>query len=107
VLAREHARLFPDGFVLHLGRPTPAAFAALSPDVRQAIWRDAIRRATGARRRPSAASPAWRVTALAPQGALTHVFVRKVLRSPDEQAWTERIQPLAWRVGTSVGRRRS
>jgi hypothetical protein len=113
-LAQEHARLFPDGFVLHVGRRAPAVFAALPADVRQAIWRDAIRRTTGARRQASAASPAWRVTAFAPRGALTQVFVRPRLAarangaarpagvapqdSPAEQAWATRLRQSAWRV---------
>ncbi|HET6150141.1 MAG TPA: hypothetical protein VFH68_21550 [Polyangia bacterium] len=74
-LAHEHARLFPGGFILRVGHRPPPAFAGLLPEVRQAIWRDAVRRATGARRHPSPASTHWRVTTLAPEGSLTHVFV--------------------------------
>ena len=74
-LERAHARLFPGGFTLHVGRRPPAAFLALEPEVRQAIWRDAIRRVTAGRRRASPASALWRVHALAPGGTLTHVFV--------------------------------
>ncbi len=113
-LAQEHARLFPEGFVLQVGRRAPAVFVALPAEVRQAIWRDAIRRTTGARRQASAASPVWRVTAFAPRGALTHVFVRPRLAAgstggarpvgvapqdpPAEQVWATRLRQSAWRV---------
>ena len=61
--------LFPGGFTLRVGHRPPAAFRALPADVRQAIWRDAIRRVAGGRHRASAASPAWQVSAFAPAAA--------------------------------------
>ena len=107
-LTREHARLFPGGFTLRVGQRAPRAFAALPPDVRQAIWREAIRRATGARRRSSPVLAQWRVTALAPDGRLTRVFVapRTEARAaaPDgggseaDRDWTRSLQQSAWRV---------
>jgi hypothetical protein len=109
-LERAHARLFPRGFSLHVGRRPPAAFAALPADVRQAIWRDAIRRATAGRRRTSAASAQWRITAFAPGGTLTHVFVTprtaspgtpggaETSGSPNDQEWAAVLQGSAWRA---------
>jgi hypothetical protein len=107
-LEREHARLFPDGFILRVGRRPPGVFVALPADVRQAIWRDAIRRATGGRRRTSAASAAWNVTAFAPGGTLTHVFVAPRARPQAAEAadagasphrvWAEALKRAAWRV---------
>jgi hypothetical protein len=83
-LTRAHARLFPEGFTLRVGHAPPRAFAALAGEVRQAIWRDAIRRATGIRRRASPASASWRVTVLAPAGRLTHVFVAPRAAAPGD-----------------------
>jgi len=103
-LAREHERVFPGGFTLHVGHRPPAAFRALPADVRQAIWRDAIRRVAGGRHRASAASPAWQVSAFAPGGGLTHVFVRPRVvdgvpdRAADERAWAARLQQSSWRI---------
>lgn len=103
-LAREHERVFPGGFTLHVGHRAPDAFRALPADVRQAIWRDAIRRVAGSRHRASAASPAWQVSAFAPGGSLTHVFVRPrpperaPARAADERAWAERLQQSSWRI---------
>jgi hypothetical protein len=108
-LEREHARLFPGGLVLRLGHRPPAAFAALAADVRQAIWREAIRRVTGGRRRASPASAAWHVTALAAAGRLSHVFLAprdgtadpsRALRQRD---WALLLQRAAWRVPTVDG----
>jgi hypothetical protein len=108
-LAREHARLFPGGFTLRVGQRPPPAFAALPAEIRQAIWRDAIRRATGARHHPSAASARWSVTALAPEGCLTQVFVAPRAGSPThagdhatspERAWAERLRRVTWQVAT-------
>lgn len=114
VLEREHARLFPTGFTLRVGRPPPAAFSVLPADVRQAIWREAIRRVTGKRRRgPSAsASSSWQVTALAPEGRLTHVFVAPrrpdvggaAESDPDHRAWAIVLQGAAWGVPPAATR---
>jgi hypothetical protein len=103
-LAREHERVFPGGFTLRVGHRPPAVFRSLPADVRQAIWRDAIRRVAGARHRASAATPAWQVSAFAPGGGLTHIFVRPHVadvtpdRAADERAWAERLQQSSWRI---------
>jgi hypothetical protein len=103
-LAREHERLFPGGFSLRVGHRPPAPFRVLAADVRQAIWRDAIRRVAGGRHRASVASPAWQVSACAPDGGLTQVFVRPRPAdvAPDhaaqERAWAERLQQSSWRI---------
>jgi len=103
-LAREHGRAFPGGFTLRVGHRPPAAFRALPAEVRQAIWRDAIRRVAGGRHRASAASSAWQVTACAPNGELTQVFVRPRRsdlapdRAAQERAWAERLQQSSWRI---------
>jgi hypothetical protein len=103
-LEREHERLFPGGFSLRVGHRPPARFRALAADVRQAIWRDAIRRVAGGRHRASAASPAWQVSACAPDGGLTQVFVRPRPadvapdRAAQERAWAERLQQSSWRI---------
>jgi hypothetical protein len=108
-LAREHERLFPGGITLRVGQRPPAAFRALPADVRQAIWRDAIRRVAGGKHRASAASPAWQVSALAPDGGLTQVFVRRRPGdiAPDhaaqERAWAERLQQSSWRIPFDAG----
>jgi hypothetical protein len=108
-LAREHERLFPGGFSLRVGHRPPAAFRALPADVRQAIWRDAVRRVAGGKHRASAASPAWQVSACAPDGALTQVFVRPrvagvtVERAAQERAWAERLQQSSWRISYDAG----
>lgn len=114
VLEREHARLFPSGFTLRIGRPPPAAFSVLPADIRQAIWREAIRRVTGKRRRgPSAsASSSWQVTALAPEGRLTHVFVAPRRpgvggaseTDPDQRAWALVLQAATWAVPPAATR---
>ena len=106
-LAQEHARLFPGGFTLRVGQRPPPVFAALSGEIRQAIWRAAIRRATGARHHPSPASAQWRVTALAPEGRLTQVFVAPRAGAPadgggaaasPEHAWAERLRRATWQI---------
>jgi hypothetical protein len=117
-LQRAHARLFPGGFTLHVGRKPPAAFVALPPEIRQAIWRDAIRRATAGRRRASAASVQWRVHTFAPHGRLTHVFVAPraaaptglaldpaatqpgapASASPNDREWDTLLRQSAWRT---------
>jgi hypothetical protein len=105
-LEREHARLFPGGLVLRVGHRPPAVFAALSADVRQAIWRDAIRRVTGGRRRASSASHAWHVTAFAAAGRLSHVFLAprdpRALADPSRAAchriWALLLQQAVWRA---------
>ena len=115
-LQRAHARLFPGGFTLHVGRRPPAAFVGLPPEVRQAIWRDAIRRVTAGRRRASAASAQWRVHTFAPHGRLTHVFVAPRaaaagglapeptgarsggLASSSEREWDRLLQRSGWRT---------
>ncbi|HEY7373988.1 MAG TPA: hypothetical protein VIF57_17640 [Polyangia bacterium] len=105
-LEREHARLFPGGLVLRVGRRPPAAFAALAADVRQAIWRDAIRRVTGGRRRASPASEAWHVSAFAAAGRLSHVFLAPraagTLADPSRarchRSWALLLQQAVWRV---------
>jgi hypothetical protein len=89
-----------------VGHRPPAAFAALSADVRQAIWRDAIRRATGGRRRASPASEAWHVTAFAAAGRLSHVFRAprdpRALADPSRAAchriWALLLQQAVWRA---------
>jgi len=107
-LAREHARAFPGGFTLRVGHRPPAVFRALPAEMRQSIWRDAIRRVAGGRHRASPASPAWQVSAFAPGGGLTQVFVRprpaagaEALdrdRSATERAWAERLAQSSWRI---------
>jgi hypothetical protein len=94
---------------LRVGHRPPAAFRALPADVRQAIWRDAVRRVAGGKHRASAASPAWQVSACAPDGALTQVFVRPrvagvtVERAAQERAWAERLQQSSWRISYDAG----
>ena len=103
-LARDHERAFPGGFTLRVGHRPPAAFSALPADVRQAIWRDAIRRVAGGKHRASVASPAWQVSACAPDGGLTQVFVRPRVagvtadRAAEERTWAERLQQSSWRI---------
>ena len=109
-LEREHARLFPGGLVLRVGRRPPAAFAALAADVRQAIWRDAIRRVAGGRRRASPASDAWHVTAFAAAGRLSHVFLAprdpRAIADPSRalcrRSWALLLQRAAWRVPATL-----
>jgi hypothetical protein len=111
-LERAHAELFPGGFTLHIGRKPPAVFVALAAEVRQAIWRDAIRRTTAGRRRASAASEHWSVHVFAPAGELTQVFVAPraprakepaatPLPSPRDRAWAHLLQQATWQTPTS------
>ena len=69
-LRAAHARLFPAGFVVRVGRSPPRAFTELPPRLRQEIWREGIRAARGAPSRIRFA-----VTAYAPRGAVDALFV--------------------------------
>jgi hypothetical protein len=108
-LEHAHADRFPGGFTLHVGHRPPPAFLALTAEVRQAIWRDAIRRATAGRRRASVASAQWRVHAFAPGGRLTQVFVtprddRSASPSPSTNAreWARMLQRSMWQIPAPI-----
>ncbi len=95
-LAREHARVFADGFVLRVGGPAPPPFLALAPRVRQAIWRDALRDRAGARGRSG-----WFVTCLARDGGPDTVFVAPRPVSADRaSAWRRLLRTAEWRLGS-------
>lgn len=92
-LARAHAAIFPEGFVLHVGRRPPASFASLPPVDRQAIWRDAVRALRGSRGRSG-----WMVTAYAPRGAAEVLYVaRRPVRSEQATEWAKILGPATWR----------
>ncbi|HEY8073885.1 MAG TPA: hypothetical protein VIF62_07245, partial [Labilithrix sp.] len=74
-LAAAHARLFPKGFALVVGRAPPETFAALAPSMRQAVWSDALRDLRRRRGGGAAKSQrAWYVTAHAPDGPIRAIF---------------------------------
>jgi hypothetical protein len=93
-LERDHARLFPGGFVLRVGCRPPPPFEALEPTVRQAIWRDGLRHQRRIRGRS-----AWFVTTFAPQGAAEVLFVTpRPITTEQAQAWHAKIAPFHWRM---------
>jgi hypothetical protein len=93
-LESEHARLFPEGFVLRVGRRPPPRFEALEGVARQAIWRDGLRHQRGIRGRS-----AWFVTTFAPRGAAEVLFVSpRPITSEQAQAWRAKIAPFGWRI---------
>jgi hypothetical protein len=77
----EHRRLFPDGFVLRLGKPAPATFLALAPSTRQAVWRDAL--AADRRRRGRSG---WCVVPYAPDGVIAAIFAARRPVAPERMA---------------------
>lgn len=88
-----YTRLFPEGFVLHIGRPSPSRFLGLEPTVRQAIWRDALRSQRGMRSRSG-----WFVTAYAPHGTTEVLFATpRPVKSEEAAAWYAHLAPLGWR----------
>ncbi len=92
-LARAHARIFPEGFVVEVGRRPPPAFAALSAVDRQAIWRDAVRALRGSRSRSG-----WMVTAYAPRGTAEVLYVAKrPVRSKEATEWASLLSRATWR----------
>ena len=104
-LERAHARLFPKGFVLRVGRRPPPSFEALEPAARQAIWRDGLRH----QRRIRGRSP-WFVTTFAPRGPAEVLFVApRPITSEEAQAWHTQIAPFGWRIlpptSATTGRR--
>lgn len=93
-LGAVHARLFPDGFVLRVGRAAPARFRALDPDIRQAIWRDAVRAHRGMRGRSG-----WFVTCFAPDGPTEAVFAApRPVDAGKSHAWWAELEPASWRL---------
>ncbi|MBX3188509.1 MAG: hypothetical protein KF819_15950 [Labilithrix sp.] len=98
-LAAAHARLFPDGVVLRVGAPSPAAFLGLAPTLRQAIWRDALRGQRGIRSRSG-----WFVTVYAPEGATELLFAApRPIESEHAAAWYAKLAPFGWRLGEREG----
>jgi hypothetical protein len=94
-----YKRLFPEGFVLHIGQTSPSRFLALEPTVRQAIWRDALRSQRGMRSRSG-----WFVTVYAPHGATEVLFAApRPLKSEDAAAWYAHLAPFGWRQAGSFG----
>ena len=91
-LRAEHARLFPEGFVVAIGQAPPPSFRALSPATRQALWRDAIRAGRGAKRHSR-----WYVTIFAPDGAAEAIFAAPKPVEPARAA--------AWRATLDRGAR--
>lgn len=93
-LARAHARFFPDGFVLHVGRRPPSSFLALPATQRQAIWRDAVRAQRGIRGRSG-----WFVTAYAPRGAAEILYVtRRPVKAGPAGEWHGLLRRHGFRV---------
>ncbi len=93
-LGAVHARLFPEGFVLRVGRAAPARYRALDPEVRQAIWRDAVRAHRGMRGRSG-----WFVTCFAPDGPTEAVFAAPRPVDPARsEAWWRELEPASFRL---------
>jgi hypothetical protein len=93
-LEAEFVRLFPQGFVVHVGRRPPAAFASLAPVERQAIWRDALRAQRGSRSRSG-----WFVTSYAPDGATEAFFAtRRPVTAEEGARWHAIVAPHGYRI---------
>jgi hypothetical protein len=98
-LAAEHARLFPEGFVLRVGAAPPRRFLALAPAMRQAIWRDALRARAGARGRSG-----WFVTSLSRVGSPEAVFAAPRPIAGDQlMTWRNAMRSAEWRLGRGQG----
>lgn len=93
-LGAAHAQAFRDGFTVIVGGRPPARFVALSPAIRQAIWRDGLRVHRGGRARTG-----WFVSTYSRHGALEALFIAPRPVSPDQvRAWRERLKQLEWRI---------
>jgi hypothetical protein len=96
-LAREHAALFPGGFVVRVGSAAPPSFLALPAVTRQAIWRDALRSRFGARGR----SGYW-VTSLGDDGSPSAIFVAPLAPGPpsleNRARWRSSLEAAEWRL---------
>ncbi len=98
-LGAAHARIFPEGFVLWVGRSAPPRYVALASPIRQAIWRDAVRAQRGNRGRSG-----WFVTAYAPEGATKVIFAApRPVTSEQATAWYRLLWPHGWRVSPDGG----
>ncbi|HVJ91510.1 MAG TPA: hypothetical protein VM580_17020, partial [Labilithrix sp.] len=91
-----YTRLFPCGMAIRVGRRPPRAFLAISPVVRQAIWRDAVRRNAG---RTGRGVPEWFVSVHAPKGSIEILFVAPTPLVPEARtAWRVYTNPFGWRL---------
>lgn len=97
VLAKRHAELFPDGFVVRPGATPPKSFLALPSFVRQAIWRDAVRSLTAGRSRSG-----WFVSCWTTGGVPEMLFVAPPPVSPEQRArWAVVMDSVDWRLGAT------
>ncbi|CAN5903754.1 hypothetical protein BH11MYX4_BH11MYX4_32970 [soil metagenome] len=95
-LAATHARLFPEGFVVQIMRRAPPRFLALSPVVRQAIWRDALREHGGGR---AQGRSGFHVTTFGPRGPIEALFVSpRPVASADAGEWRKALRRCGWQV---------
>jgi hypothetical protein len=95
-LAATHARLFPGGFVVRIMRRAPAPFLALSPVIRQAIWRDALREHGGGR---AQARSGFHVTTFGPRGPIEAVFVApRPVAVAAAGEWKNALRRCGWKV---------
>jgi hypothetical protein len=98
-LRDRYAELFPDGFVVALGRRPPARFALLEPAERQAIWEDALRALRGARGRSR-----HFVTCHCPDGPVEAVFATpRPVDGLRAEKWRAILARAAYRLGPGFG----
>lgn len=93
-LARRHAELFPDGFVLRLDAVPPPRFTALPSSTKQAIWRDALRFQSGAR-----SQSGWFVSCLTHDGVPETIFaVPRPIAPEHAREWRKAIAAADWQL---------